>query len=139
MQFSTTKVCYLLSTLLSLTTLFDVAKCHVGLSFPPARKYDLDFLDNVRTKPPCGMPKGRKSFFLLKLFMSCCPHPIYACVFCIAMCNCIVEPNQDKHLKMYPNVENACLNSRWQLCSNSFAVVVVHANYSNFITSVESF
>ncbi|KAK9497677.1 hypothetical protein O3M35_004361 [Rhynocoris fuscipes] len=31
---------------------------HVSLTFPPARKYDLDFLDNVRTKAPCGMPKG---------------------------------------------------------------------------------
>ncbi|XP_061384791.1 uncharacterized protein LOC116773511 isoform X2 [Danaus plexippus] len=37
---------------------------HVALTFPPARKYDLDFLDNSRTKPPCGMPKGsiRTSF-----------------------------------------------------------------------------
>lgn len=31
---------------------------HVALTFPPARTYDLDFLDNVRTKGPCGMPKG---------------------------------------------------------------------------------
>ena len=31
---------------------------HVALTFPPARKYDLDFLDNSRTKGPCGMPKG---------------------------------------------------------------------------------
>ncbi|XP_045519064.1 uncharacterized protein LOC123710853 isoform X1 [Pieris brassicae] len=37
---------------------------HVALTYPPARKYDLDFLDNSRTKPPCGMPKGsiRTSF-----------------------------------------------------------------------------
>ncbi|XP_050076124.1 uncharacterized protein LOC126563522 [Anopheles maculipalpis] len=34
------------------------AEAHVALTFPPARKYDLDFLDNSRTKPPCGMPKG---------------------------------------------------------------------------------
>ncbi|GAB0091753.1 integral component of membrane [Sergentomyia squamirostris] len=32
---------------------------HVALTFPPARKYDLDFLDNSRTKAPCGMPKGK--------------------------------------------------------------------------------
>lgn len=32
---------------------------HVALLYPPARKYDLDFLDNSRTKPPCGMPKGK--------------------------------------------------------------------------------
>uniref|UniRef100_T1K348 Chitin-binding type-4 domain-containing protein n=1 Tax=Tetranychus urticae TaxID=32264 RepID=T1K348_TETUR len=31
---------------------------HVSLSFPKARKYDFDFLDNGRTKGPCGMPKG---------------------------------------------------------------------------------
>lgn len=31
---------------------------HVALTFPPARKYDLDFLDNARTPGPCGMPKG---------------------------------------------------------------------------------
>ncbi|TRY75553.1 hypothetical protein TCAL_06383 [Tigriopus californicus] len=37
-----------------------VSRGHVGLTYPPARKYDLDFLDNVRTKPPCGMPKGEE-------------------------------------------------------------------------------
>jgi len=32
---------------------------HVALVFPPARKFDLDFLDTVRTEKPCGgMPKG---------------------------------------------------------------------------------
>lgn len=31
---------------------------HVAFTFPPARKYDLDFLDNSRTPGPCGMPKG---------------------------------------------------------------------------------
>lgn len=36
---------------------------HVALTFPPARKYDLDFLDNSRTKGPCGMPKGESFFF----------------------------------------------------------------------------
>uniref|UniRef100_A0A1B0ARJ0 Uncharacterized protein n=1 Tax=Glossina palpalis gambiensis TaxID=67801 RepID=A0A1B0ARJ0_9MUSC len=34
---------------------------HVALTYPPARKYNLDFLDNSRTKGPCGMPKVRKS------------------------------------------------------------------------------
>jgi hypothetical protein len=32
---------------------------HVALTFPPARQYDLDFLDSTRTRPPCGMPKGK--------------------------------------------------------------------------------
>lgn len=31
---------------------------HVSLTFPPARQYQLDFLDNARTQAPCGMPKG---------------------------------------------------------------------------------
>lgn len=35
---------------------------HVALTYPPARKYDLDFLDNSRTKGPCGMPKGKICF-----------------------------------------------------------------------------
>ncbi|CAO1346058.1 unnamed protein product [Diamesa serratosioi] len=38
---------------------------HVAFTFPPARKYDLDFLDNSRTPGPCGMPKGTlKTTFL---------------------------------------------------------------------------
>ena len=44
---------------------------HVGLTFPPARQYDLDFLDNVRTRPPCGMPKGKANHLkLLKCLLS---------------------------------------------------------------------
>jgi len=31
---------------------------HVGLYYPPARTYALDFLDNVRTQWPCGMQRG---------------------------------------------------------------------------------
>lgn len=30
---------------------------HVALTFPPARYPALDFLDNARTKGPCGVPK----------------------------------------------------------------------------------
>lgn len=37
-----------------------VARAHVALTYPPARHYDLDFLDNARTKGPCGMPKGKR-------------------------------------------------------------------------------
>lgn len=47
-----------------LLTLIIHTEAHVALTFPPARKYDLDFLDNSRTKGPCGMPKGKISFFL---------------------------------------------------------------------------
>lgn len=34
---------------------------HVALTFPRARTYDLDFLDNARTPGPCGMPRGECS------------------------------------------------------------------------------
>jgi hypothetical protein len=44
--------------LLVLATCSYLACGHVALTFPPARKYDLDFLDNSRTPAPCGMPKG---------------------------------------------------------------------------------
>lgn len=46
--------------LVTLAVVVDQAVAHVALTFPPARKYDLDFLDNSRTKGPCGMPKGKK-------------------------------------------------------------------------------
>lgn len=70
-------------TLLALTVV--VISCiplisgHVALTYPPARKYDLDFLDNTRTKGPCGMPKGKhhhhtiqwnSNFFSLHLYLS---------------------------------------------------------------------
>lgn len=32
---------------------------HVALTYPPARRFDLDFLDNSRTPGPCGMPRGK--------------------------------------------------------------------------------
>ena len=35
------------------------AQAHVRLDFPEARDLTLDFLDNVRTPAPCGMPKGQ--------------------------------------------------------------------------------
>jgi len=48
-----------------LPTLFGLSTAHVSLTFPPARKYDLDFLDTVRTGTltgsPCGMNKGNFS------------------------------------------------------------------------------
>ena len=39
--------------------LLPAVMAHVSLTFPPARNYPLDFLDSVRTKGPCGMPKGK--------------------------------------------------------------------------------
>lgn len=61
--------------MLTLTVLvlscFPLISAHVALTYPPARKYDLDFLDNARTKGPCGMPKGEHhSINLLLLFFN---------------------------------------------------------------------
>lgn len=44
---------------IAVTAYIQFADCHVALTYPPARQYDLDFLDNSRTKGPCGMPKGK--------------------------------------------------------------------------------
>ena len=41
-----------------IATLVDQNSAHVRLTYPPARQYALDFLDNVRTDPPCGMEAG---------------------------------------------------------------------------------
>lgn len=56
---SSTSVCKLLAIIVLISTCSVViVQSHVALTYPPARKYDLDFLDNSRTKGPCGMPKG---------------------------------------------------------------------------------
>ena len=43
---------FLLLTFVSL----ELSNCHVSLTFPPARYPNYDFLDNVRTGGPCGVP-----------------------------------------------------------------------------------
>jgi len=45
---------------ITLVLLVTGATAHISLTYPPARSFDLDFLDSQRTKAPCGMPKGRK-------------------------------------------------------------------------------
>ena len=45
--------------ILLLNVIVAVVNGHVSLTFPPARKYDFDFLDTFRTQKPCGgMKKG---------------------------------------------------------------------------------
>ncbi|ELU07299.1 hypothetical protein CAPTEDRAFT_222245 [Capitella teleta] len=46
------------SFLLLILVIVDCSWGHLRLTYPPARKYDLDFLDNARTAAPCGMPSG---------------------------------------------------------------------------------
>lgn len=43
---------------LIIITGLELCQAHVALTYPPARSYALDFLDNSRTKGPCGMPRG---------------------------------------------------------------------------------
>lgn len=50
--------CLLLTLVLIASSCIPLISSHVALTYPPARKYDFDFLDNSRTKGPCGMPKG---------------------------------------------------------------------------------
>ncbi|XP_071837327.1 uncharacterized protein [Apostichopus japonicus] len=40
---------------LTLSFLLGIASAHVRLTFPPARTFAFDFLDNARTSGPCGM------------------------------------------------------------------------------------
>ena len=51
--------------ILSLILLAKFCSAHVRLDFPAARDFALDFLDNVRTPAPCGMPKGKVKTSLL--------------------------------------------------------------------------
>jgi len=50
------ELCY---WIIGLIAILHTSEAHVSLIFPPARKYNLDFLDSLRTEKPCGgMPKG---------------------------------------------------------------------------------
>ena len=40
----------------TLAVALHLCTAHVRLTFPPARYPDYDFLDNVRTGGPCGVP-----------------------------------------------------------------------------------
>lgn len=51
----------ILRELVVLAAIVHVGFGHVRLTFPPARQPDYDFLDNVRTGGPCGVP-GKDSF-----------------------------------------------------------------------------
>ena len=53
------RVQLVVSVLLAVTT---TCQAHVSLTYPPARTYAIDFLDNVHTAPPCGMAKGQSNF-----------------------------------------------------------------------------
>lgn len=58
----TTQLWKLTTTMKIFVILFvtlQTCSAHLVLTFPPARKYALDFLDNFRTSAPCGVPRGR--------------------------------------------------------------------------------
>lgn len=52
---------FVITLILCWSVLFSVTLAHVALTYPPARNIDLDFLDNARTKGPCGMPRGESA------------------------------------------------------------------------------
>ncbi|XP_067212529.1 uncharacterized protein [Linepithema humile] len=56
---------FLTLLMMLMTTSWRTVQAHVALTFPPARHYDLDFLDNARTPAPCGMPRGNVKTSLL--------------------------------------------------------------------------
>ena len=64
-QSETADGCEMGRHLIFLIPLLGYSQCHVSLTFPPARDLNLDFLDNIRTPPPCGMPKGESKMSLL--------------------------------------------------------------------------
>ena len=41
--------------------LVSYSTAHVVLTYPIARTYRMDFLNNKQTPAPCGMPKGRSN------------------------------------------------------------------------------
>ncbi len=48
-----------LLTVLAVSLTMTTVQSHVRLMYPPARRYQLDFLDTARTPGPCGMPPGK--------------------------------------------------------------------------------
>lgn len=62
-------ICYVGAVLLAFVCMWQESAGHVALTYPPARKYDLDFLDNSRTKGPCGMPKGKFFLFIYSIIL----------------------------------------------------------------------
>ena len=64
------------------------ASAHVRLTFPPARSPNYDFLDNVRTGGPCGVPREFCNDTVITwcmLLHCCCMHEyIFLSSFCFA-------------------------------------------------------
>ena len=54
----------ILPKLVVLVAIAQVGFGHVRLTFPPARQPDYDFLDNLRTGGPCGVPGKAGSFVM---------------------------------------------------------------------------
>ena len=58
---------------------------HVALTYPPARSYDLDFLDNSRTKGPCGMPKGLFTSVVIMSIMKYYAYSAMSFIICLQL------------------------------------------------------
>lgn len=92
--------------LLVLSTGAYFASGHVALTFPPARKYDLDFLDNSRTPAPCGVPKGKQIIFIISLSIN-------------FYCFMISTFNKTKNRQMFKRVNHQVIDIRWMLSYES--------------------
>ena len=75
------------SVLLTVTT---ICQGHVQLTYPPARTYAIDFLDNARTVPPCGMAKGLSHPYVSVIPMSLLWN--HAAFWWRAHCDTIIRP-----------------------------------------------
>lgn len=61
---------YYFAQVLVIILVLDCATAHVRLTYPLGRQYDLDFLDNIRTPLPCGMPASECHFYFPFEFVS---------------------------------------------------------------------
>ena len=50
----------LAAVVIAATVLLPVGDAHFALTYPRARYPDYDFLDNIRTGGPCGVPNGKR-------------------------------------------------------------------------------
>ena len=55
--------------IVAICTVIRLNNAHISLSYPKARYPDYDFLDNIRTGGPCGVPDGMVAMQLFRSFL----------------------------------------------------------------------
>lgn len=104
-----------LSGIIILVAMATTCYCHVSLTYPPARKYPLDFLDVIRTPPPCGMPKG-KELFWFSSFLG----PVVECLRVLK-----------RHLLTKNVLQLHTSLKLWQIMDSSLVSIQCKINYSS--------